>query len=224
MAITPPVIVVPGITATYLRDQYSLPPEYVWTVMSKDYKRTAMHPSDLRFEAIEPAAVRSDQLFEIAYKEIIEELRNELSSEADDNTVPVYPFGYDWRQPLAASVDELGRFIDEVIERTKLMRHYVDGGYDSAPKVNLVGHSMGGLVIAGFMARFGAEARVAKVATLATPFRGSFEAVIKVTTGTANLGSGVPSSRERGGQNDPRIVSPASGFRKRADISKRASR
>lgn len=33
--------------------------------------------------------------------------------------------------------------------------------------------------------------------TLATPFRGSFEAVIKLTTGTANLGTDAPSSRER---------------------------
>jgi hypothetical protein len=38
---------------------------------------------------------------------------------------------------------------------------------------------------------------VANVVTLATPFQGSYEAVIKVTTGTANLGSTPPSSRER---------------------------
>jgi hypothetical protein len=35
------------------------------------------------------------------------------------------------------------------------------------------------------------------VATLATPYRGSFEAVIKIATGTANLGADEPSSRER---------------------------
>jgi hypothetical protein len=38
---------------------------------------------------------------------------------------------------------------------------------------------------------------VAKVVTLGTPYRGSFEAVIKITTGTANLGTQAPSSRER---------------------------
>ncbi|HSR42735.1 MAG TPA: hypothetical protein VLL48_11200, partial [Longimicrobiales bacterium] len=36
-----------------------------------------------------------------------------------------------------------------------------------------------------------------KVATLATPFQGSFEAVIKVAVGTANLGTQPSSSRER---------------------------
>ena len=46
-----PVIVVPGITATYLKDEYQLPPEYVWTVMTKKFERLALHPNDLRYEA-----------------------------------------------------------------------------------------------------------------------------------------------------------------------------
>jgi triacylglycerol esterase/lipase EstA (alpha/beta hydrolase family) len=89
--------------------------------------------------------------------------------------VPVYTFGYDWRQPLDETESQLASFIDEVVERTRLMRHYVKAGYEAAPKVNLVGHSMGGLVIAGALERLGRRARVAKVATLATPFCGSFE-------------------------------------------------
>jgi len=56
---------------------------------------------------------------------------------------------------------------------------------------------MGGLVIAGYLERAGSKAPVHKVVTLATPFQGSFEAVIKVATGTANLGISPPSSRER---------------------------
>jgi len=70
-----PVIVVPGITATYLKDDYQLPPEYVWTVMTKKFERLALHPNDLRYEAVEPARLRSDQLYEIAYKELLEELQ-----------------------------------------------------------------------------------------------------------------------------------------------------
>jgi hypothetical protein len=56
---------------------------------------------------------------------------------------------------------------------------------------------MGGLVIAGYLERHGRDARVAKVAILATPFQGSFEAVVKISTGTATLGPAVPGSRER---------------------------
>lgn len=191
-----PVLVVPGITATYLRDDYRLPAETVWSVMRKQYERVALHPDNLRYEAVQPARVTADQLFEIAYRELIAELRHNLTEHKDQPT-PVYPFGYDWRQPLAAIEAQLGEFIDEVIDRTKLLRQYDANGYAENPKVNLVGHSMGGLVIAGYLESKGPDAPVEKVATLATPFQGSFEAVLKVATGTADLGSTPLSSRER---------------------------
>ena len=79
-----------------------------------------------------------------------------------------------------------------MIERTKLLKHYHNSGYGDDPKVNVVGHSMGGLVIAGYLERAGNKARVAKVATLATPFRGSFEAVVQLATGTSNLSGAAP--------------------------------
>ena len=190
-----PVIVVPGITATYLHDQYPLPPETIWSVLQKDYERAALHPDNVRFEAQEPARIVSDQVYEIAYKELIAELRHNLSDKADD-PVSVYAFGYDWRRPLASLDQQLRDFVEEVIERTKLQRNYFPA-YAASPKVNLIGHSMGGLIIAGYLDRFGGEGRVHKVVSLAAPFQGSFEALIKITTGTANLGGDVPSSRER---------------------------
>jgi pimeloyl-ACP methyl ester carboxylesterase len=196
MAPVPPVIVVPGITASTLRDEYPLPPETVWSVLTKDYARISLHPDDTRYEVMEPARLRADQLVEVAYRELIEELRFNLRP-AEDQPVPVYPFAYDWRHPLDALEVQLAAFVDEVIERTKLMRHYHAAGYPDDPKVVLIGHSMGGLIITGYLSQRRRSSRVAKVVTLATPFRGSFEAVIKLTTGTANLGTDAPSSRER---------------------------
>lgn len=191
-----PVIVVPGITASYLRDMYPLPPDAAWTVLTKEYQRLTLHPDNRDYEAVEPARLVADQVYEIAYRELIEELRHNLSA-GEDRPTPVYPFAYDWRRPLSRTRADLFAFIGEVIERTTLMRHYHDDGYGDDPKVHLVGHSMGGLVIAGCLAAHGDDARVAKVATLATPFRGSWEAVVKITTGTADLGAGDASSRER---------------------------
>jgi pimeloyl-ACP methyl ester carboxylesterase len=194
-----PVIVIPGVIATYLRDEYPLPPDSLWEVLelSKEYERVSLHPDNLRYEAIEPARVVPGQLYEIAYKELIEELRHDLRTR-EDQPVPVYPFAYDWRQPLDKSQAQLGAFIDEVIERTLLLRHYdADSAYKAEPRVDLIGHSMGGLVIAGYLASVKAKHRVGSVVTLAAPFQGSYEAVIKVTTGTANLGTAAPSSRER---------------------------
>ena len=194
-----PVIVVPGVTATYLRDLYPLPPETIWAVIRKKFDRVQLHPDDTRYEARQPAVVRPDQLYEIAYEELIEELRYNLS-DSEDDPVPVFPFTYDWRQPLHVIEASLAEFIDEVIDRTRLMRNYhADKTYREAMKVNLVGHSMGGLVIAGFMQEYGAEKidRINKIATLATPYKGSFEAMVKMITGTANIGGSTPSSRER---------------------------
>ncbi|MFQ5566138.1 MAG: esterase/lipase family protein [Paracoccaceae bacterium] len=191
-----PVIVVPGVTASYLRDLYPLPPETIWAVIRKNYERVQLHPDDTRYEARQPAVVRPDQLYEIAYEELIEELRHNLA-EREDDPVPVFPFSYDWRQPLHVIEASLADFVDEVIDRTGLMRNYhADRSYRDAPKVNLVGHSMGGLAIAGYLDGYGAD-KINKIATLATPYKGSFEAMVKMVTGTANIGGSTPSSRER---------------------------
>jgi hypothetical protein len=196
MAIPYPVIVVPGITATYLTDEYPLPQETVWRVLERKYERIALHPNDLRYEAVEPARLRPVQIFEVAYRELIEELRYNLRSR-EDEPVPVYPFSYDWRMPLDSIETLLDEFVGEVIRRTMLLRHYHRAGFCDDPKVNLVGHSMGGLVITGYLERKGRKAPVHKVATLGTPYQGSFEAVIQAATGTSNLGTSPPSSRER---------------------------
>jgi len=195
MPLSNPVIVVPGITASYLYDHYPMSPEAVWEVLSKDYRRATLHPDNVRYEAVEPARILPGQPFAVAYEELVEELRYNLRSSEDD-PVPVYPFGYDWRQPLDVIERQLANFVEEVIERTRLMRNY-HPSYAENSKVNLVGHSMGGLVIAGYLEAFGNHGHVGKIATLASPFRGSFEAVIKVTTGTANMGTEAQGSRER---------------------------
>ncbi len=191
----PPVIVVPGITASVLRDLYPSEPEAVWTIVKKQYDRVALHPDDLRYERGEPARVVPERVFGVPYDGLIDELRHNLADH-EDQPVPVFAFPYDWRMPLQPVQEQLAAFIGEVIGRTSLLRHYHAAGYADDPKVNLVGHSMGGLIITGHLAATG-DRRVRRVATLAAPFRGSFEAVIKVATGTAELGMGKSASRER---------------------------
>ena len=206
-AFSNPVILVPGIIASYLSDFYSLPPENLWSERSllgivtgihKDFGRISLHPDNPRYEAREPARVTSGQIFEAAYEEMVEELRDGLSKKKN-RPVPVYPFAYDWRLPLHLVENQLADFIEEVIERTRLMgRTYQE--YKNCEEVNLIGHSMGGLVVAGYLADYagkGKGSKVGKVVTLATPFQGSYEAAVKTATGTAKLGVSRQSSRER---------------------------
>lgn len=193
MAAQNPVIVVPGMTATSLIDDYPLKMDAVWSmVLNKEYARIALHPDDLRFEAIEPAHVVPRELFPI-YDDLIKALRHELSPRADKPT-PVFAFPYDWRMDIAASAKLLGAFIDEVIARTRLLHHYA--GADRL-KVDLVGHSMGGLLITEYLSQFALRSKVSKVVTIGAPYMGSVEAIVKIATGMSLLAGGEPRERER---------------------------
>ncbi|MGH8221402.1 MAG: esterase/lipase family protein [Woeseiaceae bacterium] len=188
-----PVIVIPGITATGLVDEYPLKPDELWTMVSeKEYERIALHPGDLRYEAIEPALVRTGQPFPV-YNELIRALRHELSLRADQPT-PVYAYPYDWRMDIGLSAGKLGAFVDEVIARTRLLRHYANA---RDLRVDLVGHSMGGLLICEYLSRYGSRSRVGKVVTIGTPYLGTLEAIVKIATGMSLLTGNEPKERER---------------------------
>lgn len=188
-----PVIVIPGIIATDLFDDYPLRGDTVWSILlDREYERIALHPDDLRYEAVEPARVVPGEAFEI-YDDLVKALRHELELRADQPT-PVFLFPYDWRVDIRETAGELAAFVEEVLGRTRLLKHYEP---DEVNRVDLVGHSMGGLVITEYLARAGDHAPVGKVATLGTPFLGSIEAVVKITTGMSLLGGKVPRERER---------------------------
>ena len=77
---TSPTIVIPGITASVLHDEYELPPEAVWTaVRNKRYDRITLHPEDQRYELLEPARVSSVGPFPLIYEDLTEELRDGLA-------------------------------------------------------------------------------------------------------------------------------------------------
>lgn len=207
MPLADPVILVPGIIATSLADTYWIPPEETWsertlfgwvTGLNKEYERVSLHPDNQNYEARQPARMTVGQVFQIAYGELIEELRDGLR-ERGGGMVPVFPFPYDWRLSLEHVETALGDFIGEVIERSRLLGRN-QPSYRECNSVNLIGHSMGGLVIAGYLARcaeHSKDPRVNRVATLATPFQGSYDALIKAATGMGNLGTLAPSARER---------------------------
>jgi pimeloyl-ACP methyl ester carboxylesterase len=193
MPLQNPVIVLPGITATTLVDQYPLNADEVWSmVFNREYERVALHPDDLRFDAIEPAQVVAGRVFPV-YDDLIKALRYELTPQADQPT-PVFAFPYDWRMDMRLTAARLKGFVEEVIARTRLLKAYANAG---ELQVDLVGHSMGGLVICEYLSQLGRAAHVGKVVTIGTPFLGSVEALVKIATGMSLLTGSEPRERER---------------------------
>src|ERR1041384_361067 len=188
-----PVIFIPGVTASELHDEYPLGFDKLWTaVLNKNYERLYLHPNNTSYEAIEPALVRAGTIFEITYADLINSLRHELSP-AHDVNIPVYAFPYDWRLDLKVLAKLLHDFINEVQVRSSLMRYY-DG---VLPKIDIATHSMGSLLFAQYFQDYGKEQKIGKIATIAGPFNGSLEAVVRLVTGMGYLSGSQPNEQER---------------------------
>ena len=193
--VQPPVIVIPGITGTGLHDFYPIPPKEIWSaILSKNYERISMHPDNPRYEALEPARVQAGGIFGVIYEDLVAALRFDLTTKRIGST-PVFPFSYDWRQDCTRTADLLAEFVDEVIERTLLLPHYRNAG--GSLRVDLVAHSMGGLIIADYLARYGKGKKVRRVVSIGTPFEGAVDAIEKVSTGMGTLTGSFPRDRER---------------------------
>lgn len=205
-----PIILVHAVTAGGLHDHYPMDAERVWSpweMTFKNYERIQLYPHENlpqkspRYEAVEPSLVRPSEAFGIIYKDLVGELKHNLSY-GPTPVQPVYPFVYDWRQDNTISAQRLRDFVEEVIERTNLMKHEPSkvGGV-LCDSVDMIGHSMGGLVVAGAIAGAAADGwarkRVRRVVTLGTPFRGANAAIQKLATGGGTLFGRDSKERER---------------------------
>lgn len=197
MADQPPVVVVHGITGSVLRDEYPLPPEAVWdpgVFGVESFDRVAIHPESPGpspekpfYEALGPSRLTSSHVVRLIYGDLVDLLRKDLP-EKGEPPVPAYAFAYDWRQDSRLIAARLGEFIAEVIDRANLLRRY--SGRCQA--VDLVGHSMGGLVIAACLAggkhlSSTGRPQVRRVVTLGTPYLGAVDALAKFATGESEI-------------------------------------
>lgn len=212
--IAAPTILIPGITGAGLEDQYPLNADTVWSPFGSklpvvknwlgEMDRLKMHPdspgrnqqagsdsaSRRWFEALQPNRIVPSTLTSLVYGDALQTLRYELSARPEES-VPVYPFGYDWRQPLPWIAEQLADFIDEVLDRSRLMKLYHSSR--QSLRVNLVAHSMGGLVVAAYLLANGCE-KINRIVTVATPFQGSVDGLARMIVGSG--GKGGPEDRE----------------------------
>jgi hypothetical protein len=100
----------------------------------------------------------------------------ERCEEAEMNDIPLaqsnlYVLGYDWRQKTADSADKLQALVDCVYRRHNM-------------SVDLVGHSMGGLVIKQYvLENADSSTKIDSISTLNTPYLGAVRAVNILGTG-----------------------------------------
>jgi pimeloyl-ACP methyl ester carboxylesterase len=187
-----PIVVIPGNPASNLWDLYLTQPDPTYTLSrggfplhkpsnEKNYDRLPFHPDDPTVtlnttgRAVSPARLAAFSAFYLPYEDLVERLKQDVGT--DDMPAPVFPFAYDWRYDTSVSARQLGAFIDEVLRITSLLP-----AYKAAPPtaVDLVGHSFGGLVLSRYLRScqtLRRPARVRKVVTIATPFRGAVDAL-----------------------------------------------
>ena len=189
----PPVIVIPGILGSKLRDPAS--GAELWPGPLGSLLFGAKEQLALPFDpvSLQPASeARPDGLFEAVlgsdfYGEILRTLerdggyrRTQPGTKVDGRGRRYYVFAYDWRQDNVRTAARLDAFIEQI------RRDYGDPQL----KVDIVAHSMGGLVTRYFL-RYGGE-DVLPILHRAD-FRVSDAGAAKVRTaillGTPNLGS-----------------------------------
>jgi len=96
------------------------------------------------------------------YVTVYDNLINSLVNIGYKKNENIFIFAYDWRKSLDSLADELNTYIN-------------DRNLSSGAKIDIVGHSMGGLVARSYIQKYGAE-KLNKVVLVGTPNMGAVDA------------------------------------------------
>lgn len=168
-----PIILIPGFTGSNLYDQEG---DLVWVeyslkltklgdivnmqntllVKNNEIDQVSLPEGEREYGAKGP--------FEYTYKKIIDELCDTFPERG------VYFFSYDFRQARSDSAKHLNQNIQSILRKT------------GASKVDLIAHSLGGLVVSTYLKTYGKE-QAQKIIILATPYEGTPETLNMAITG-----------------------------------------
>jgi len=178
-----PVIIVHGIQGSWLKDEY--PVDYndavLWTgILKKKFDTLHLHQLDDTVDTEVNRLVMPHQAIPIVYEDIVDEIRDEM-----DEQPYVYVFTYDWRKDNRLAARGLAGFIDRVLYIARV--HEKTADRTPPRQVVLIGHSMGGVVIKWCVTRIISPRKIAKIITIATPFKGSLKAIEALLPGARNF-------------------------------------
>ncbi len=190
-----PCIVIPGIQGSTLQNFYPIDPVTTWSTLviaeskgvALDFDSLAL-ADDGRSDRNSLVVSRPSALIELAYSELVSGLQGRSG-------VPAYLFAYDWRYSILDSAKALVRFVETLQLKSIPNLGGWTGDFDFAC------HSMGGLVFRAFLAEWRRinptlPLPVGKVAFIATPHKGSLDAVSALVTGESPLFGGQKAMRK----------------------------
>lgn len=94
---------------------------------------------------------------------VYDNLKNTLANAGYSENQNYFEFYYDWRQPIGSLADQLNDFINNKFE--------------AGTKINLVGHSLGGLVSRAYGQKYGGS-KINKIITAGSPHEGAIPAYL----------------------------------------------
>lgn len=160
-----PVIVIPGIAGSELQTEDYI----IWVgVGIVSPGQLALDENGIPVNSAVHAAVDDPIGTTYGAVNFYKTLVNALRSEYGDNNVRF--FSYDWRLDATINTKRLETYINKVMEELK------------AEKINIVAHSMGGLLSANYVA-LGHQDKIANLITIGTPYLGAPKAVSMFASG-----------------------------------------
>ena len=189
-----PAIIIPGIQGSMLQNFYPLEPTTTWSTMTIAESRIVALDFDLLALGNDGLADRNPrvlsrpaQLLDIAYAKLAGGLQGRSAA-------PAYLFAYDWRYSIKRTAADLVRFVDQLLLKA------IHDGWDR--RFDFACHSMGGLVFRQFLHEWHEShggkqpLPVSRVAFIATPHKGSLEAVETLISGESPLLGGQKEMRK----------------------------
>jgi mRNA-degrading endonuclease YafQ of YafQ-DinJ toxin-antitoxin module len=181
-----PTIFIPDIMGTSLVDHYPVDHRVIYNALTDKFIsdfEMLMLDDEGRFDRELDRLIYGSELVSAVYGEFIAELRENLPlDEKKIDHAKVYPFPYDWRRSIASNALMLGSFIDLIIAKSNAHPMYIKRNI-KIDKVNLVGHSMGGCIAKHYVTNCDGEHKTNKLIMLASPLRGSLDALKHLVMG-----------------------------------------